>query len=287
MTTLTLGTASFGMPGYGIASQHSVTPPEAVEMMYEAARHRIALDTGAAYGNAESLIGGMTHRGTPHVTTKLWPATFAREDGVEAQVRERRDTLALPTWAPLTVLFHTPAHGADRERVAALRECRDGLSLCTAIGTSIYDPEEFGAMLSGQDVVQLPYNVLDRRCAWVITEAKARGMTVQVRAPFCQGLLFLPPTAGPAAGAKKLLTVFREVCAKHRIGYAEAALRFALDGGADTVVFGVDDWGQLAQNIDILNAPEPDSWQDCREELERRIPEGEATVVNPSRWASK
>lgn len=84
-----------------------------------------------------------------------------------------------------------------------------------------------------------------------------------------------------------MLTVFREVCAKHRIGYAEAALRFALDSGADTVVFGVDEGEQLAQNIDILNAPEPDSWQDCREELERRIPEGEATVVNPSRWASK
>ena len=99
MTTLTLGTASFGLPGYGIASQHPVTPPEAVEMMYEAARHHMALDTGAAYGNAETLIAGMTHRGTPRITTKLWPMAFAREDSIEAQVRERRDTLALPMWA--------------------------------------------------------------------------------------------------------------------------------------------------------------------------------------------
>ena len=285
MTTLTLGTASFGMPGYGIASRHRCTWEEALLVLGRARLALLAVDTAAAYGNAEELVG-IAGAGPP-LTTKILPGLAAHPRqlirAIEGQVRASRERLALSPGVPLTVLFHTPAHGAAREYVAALRECRDGLGLCSSIGTSIYDPEEYAALVPGQDVVQLPYSALDRRCEAVIRQARDDGLTVQARAPFCQGLLLLDPTQAPAR-ARPLLEAFRAVCARHSFGLVEAALRFALDGGADTVVFGVDDPEQLAADLDIWRSTSPD-WPACREALRAAIPQADAAVVNPSLWS--
>ena len=293
MTTLTLGTASLGMPGYGVASRHALAPDESRFLLQRAAEEGLGLDTAAAYGNAEALIGESRVGGAPMVTTKLLPGLAAHPSLLPALIeREVRASRAALRWGgPLTVLFHTPVHGSDPRYVDALRHCKD-LGLCDRIGTSVYAPEDLVALVPMQDVVQVPYSVLDRRFEALLLARAPSGLAVQVRAPFCQGLALLDPEGEefpPArAAAAPLLAAFRRVCAAHRFGLVEAALVFAMESNAETVVFGVDEYEQLAEDLRAnvaADQAERDRWASCLAALRAELPVAAAEVVNPSLWA--
>ncbi len=291
---LCLGTAAFGghdRTRYGLNAKRAPTRAECVEMLRAAERAGLALDTAAAYGAAEELIGGAVSPQVP-LTTKLLPHVSAHPDHlprlVASEILSSRTRLARGAESPLGVLFHTPQHGADPGMVAALLAARDS-GLCQHAGASIYFPSEFDALLPGQDIVQVPYSVFDRRFATsgVFDRARERGIRMYARSPFCQGLVVMEPERVPdrLAHARPFVTVFREVCGRFGVSPAEAAFRFALDGPADDVVFGVDSMAQLEEDLGFASGAPPRDWPDLKTALLAAFQDLPEAVVVPSLWA--
>ncbi len=294
MPRLCLGTAAFGghdRARYGLNSKQAPSAAECVEMLRTAERAGLALDTAAAYGGAEELVGSTVSPQVP-LTTKLLPFLSAHPDHlrrlIASEILASRTRLARNAQSPVGVLFHTPQYGAEPRMVAALLAARDS-GLCQHVGASIYFPSEFDALLPGLDIVQVPYSVFDRRFAssGVFERARERGILVYARSPFCQGLVVMEPAAVPdrLAHARPFVTVFRAVCDRYGIVPAEAAFRFALDGPADHIVFGVDDMGQLEEDLRFAASPPPQQWADVARALAAELSELPEAVVVPSLWA--
>lgn len=294
MRRLCLGTAAFGghdRTRYGLNAKRAPTRAECVEMLRAAERAGLGLDTAAAYGVAEELIGSAVSPGVP-LTTKLLPLLSAHPDHlprlVASEVLASRTRLARSAESPLGILFHTPQYGADPAMVAALLAARDG-GLCQHVGASIYFPSEFDALLPGQDIVQLPYSVFDRRFAasGVFDRARERGTRVYARSPFCQGLVVMEPASVPdrLAHARPFVKAFQRVCVRFGISPAEAAFRFALDGPADHIVFGVDTMAHLEEDLSFASSPPPPGWPDIKTALIAALRDLPEAVVVPSLWA--
>jgi len=292
---LCLGTAAFGghdRSRYGLNSRRAPTPSEITEILRAAQLRGLALDTAAAYGRAEELTGRCLSAGVS-VTTKLLPLLSSHSGHltrlVESEIIASRSRLRMNDQSILGVLFHSPEQGAQREMVAALRAARDA-GLCQYIGTSIYFPHEFDVLVEGQDIVQLPYSIIDRRFAEarVFQRAHDMGMTVYARAPFCQGLVIMDPASVPErlAHARSYVGTFRGICREHGISPVEAALRFALEAPVDYVVFGVDDMAQLDEDLAIAASAPSSGWLALKESLVSALRDLPDSVVVPSLWAT-
>ncbi len=151
------------------------------------------------------------------------------------------------------------------------------------MGASVYTPDEaLAAIAAGLRILQIPHHALDQRHAraGVFEAAKAAGVTVMARQPFCRGLLLHEsesatvcalgrtglPMEAANAGAE-LLWRWRTVCARHGISPLEAGLRFSLASPADLIVLGVSSVAQLEQDVAIVEQPAPGTWPACYADL--------------------
>ena len=291
---LCLGTAAFGghdRSRYGLNSRRAPSPAEITEMLRAAQLRGLALDTAAAYGRAEELTGSCLSTGIS-VTTKLLPLLSSHPSHltrlVTGEIIASRSRLRMNEHSLLGVLFHSPQQGAQPDMVAALRAARDA-GLCQHFGTSVYFPHEFDALVEGQDIVQLPYSIVDRRFAeaGVFQRAHDMGMTVYARAPFCQGLVIMEPENVPErlAHARSYVATLHGICREHGVSPVEAALRFALEAPVDYVVFGVDEMAQLDEDLAIAASAPTSGWLALREALVSALRDLPDSVVVPSLWA--
>jgi aryl-alcohol dehydrogenase-like predicted oxidoreductase len=251
----------------------------------------LVFDTASAYGVAEELLGSCL---SPRVavTTKLLPLLSSHPDHltrlVAGQILASRTRLGRNNESPVGVMFHSPQQGAEAPVVAALLAARDA-GLCQHAGTSVYFPSEFDALVHGQDIVQFPYSVFDRRFAeqGVFQRARERGITVYARAPFCQGLVVMEPERVPErlAHARPHVRTFQGICAEHGVRPAEAALRFALESPADYVVFGVDTMAQLEADLAVAKDDPSPTWLALKDALTDALRDLPEAVVVPSLWA--
>ncbi|MGI9343055.1 MAG: aldo/keto reductase [Gammaproteobacteria bacterium] len=282
---LALGTAQFGLD-YGIANAGRVPPADVAAILATAAAAGVdTLDTAIAYGDSEAALGDAGVSGW-RVITKL-PGLPERlpaiGDWVREQVAASLDRLKLDRLEG--VLLHQPADllgNAGPELAAALERIRsDGMT--AAVGISIYDPAELPALVTVMrpDIVQAPFNVLDRRLessGWLARLA-ADGVRVHVRSAFLQGLLLMDADARPDYFERwrTLLDQWRSWCDHQRRSPSSLALGFALaQSNIERVVVGVDSPAQLDAAIEAAggkpNLP-PDALQNDDPDL-----------LNPSNW---
>ena len=165
------------------------------------------LETAASYADAELLIG--RHLPLRHQLRIITKLPSVAEDLIA--VRHTKTMLAalaasldrLRTGQIYGLLIH---HARDLAKpgwqylIDALHEARAcGLTSC--IGVSIYDDSDL-ALIEGRftpDIVQLPFNALDRRLSpsgW-LTRLRASGIQVHARSLFLQGLLLMDPATVP------------------------------------------------------------------------------------------
>ena len=296
---LALGTAQLGMP-YGIASRGGPPPRRAalaiLAQAYEAGVEW--LDTAPAYGEAEALVGRFLKSGNGtaaiRVCTKL---PGLRADLSAAQVRavatrslERsrrtlnRDTIDL-------YLLH---QSADlRRHGAALADCLGEFSRrgwIKRVGASVYAPAEARAAVDGGlgQGIQYPFNLLDRRfvtsgCAAAL---RAAGSLSFARSPLLQGVLGLAPAQLPApvSAAGRYLRDLSAVVAPYRVSPVTAAIAFAAqESGADWIVAGVEQPGQVAELADAIKRSLPAELVGAIKRRFARVPAG---VRDPRRWGA-
>jgi aryl-alcohol dehydrogenase-like predicted oxidoreductase len=288
---LVLGTAQLGQR-YGIANQRGQPSHMETTAIFDLAVGAgvLAFDTAAGYGDAELRIGGYlrTH-GPEHrarVVTKLGAEDLCDELSLRAALDRSRARLGV---VPAGVLLHDPSLLAHwRGPLGSwLRACRAEGKM-DALGVSVYRPEQFAAALalSGLELVQAPFSVFDRRLeqTGLLEEARRSGVRVMLRSVFLQGLLLLEPGRCPPslAFAAPLLRHWHDLCARFEVAPVVAALRFALQRDAFTmIVVGCESRLQLRELLAAAKAP-PLS-RGFLAELEE-LATSDTELIDPTRW---
>lgn len=286
MSRLALGTAQFGMP-YGISNSSGQVSRNGVqEILALAETNRInTIDTAIAYGESESALGAAGVGGF-RVITKLphIPEGIADiNDWIRRQVADSLQRLQVDSLYGL--LLHRSWQLADvrvRKSLEQLKE--DGV--VKKIGVSIYSPDEFYAQFSlgAIDLVQAPFNLVDRRLATTGWLARLRdnGVEIHARSAFLQGLLLMPENGIPERFSPwgELWQKWHEWLASMDMTAIQACLGYVLSfPEIDKVVVGVDSLDQLRQLIDAAKMPNS---QNAFPE----ISSADEKLINPSYWSS-
>lgn len=207
---LILGTAGMSAP-YGVLRPHAQmdSADEWVSSLGELQRLGFsAIDTAPVYGDSEELLGraGVT---IP-IHTKLRPGLDPLQSLEQSLARIGRDRVSV-------LYFHDTfvADESQVERMALLASARG--ALYQELGASIYDEVEFERALAVPeiDVIQVPFNVLDRRfgAAW-LAAARHEGKRVFARSVFLQGTLISCADRLPLALSTLAPSIagFAEIC---------------------------------------------------------------------------
>lgn len=279
---LGIGSAQFGL-NYGVSNTHGRTSVSEVGTILTLARDSgiRVLDTAAAYGEAESVLGLVGTAGFD-VVTKLLPGTAPM--GVEPALRASLERLRLDTCYGLLLHDADDVASADGAALAAaLQRVRD-LGLVAKIGVSVYSPRQLGAALARMtpDLVQVPVNVFDQRLLedGSLERLKELGVEIHARSAFLQGLLLMEPNELPAtlAGARTRLSRFRRLAEKNGVTPTRAALGFVTGlREVDIVICGVNDGAQLAELLDSSDPLPPHPFKE--------LSLSNLDIIDPTRWS--
>ena len=285
---IALGTAQFGLP-YGIANRNGQVAPEAAAAIVDLARsHGVdTADTAIAYGESESSLGQIGMSGW-RVVSKLPPLPLDCVDAPEWVEQRLHESLARLGLSRLYgLLLHRPAQLLEGQGSDLYRQLVDvrRRGLVAKIGVSVYEPAELDLLLPrfALDLVQAPFNVLDRRLAdtgW-LTRLHAAGVEVHVRSVFLQGLLLMAADDRPAwcREWQPLWDAWHRWLEQQGASALDACLAFVLaHAEVDRVIVGVDSLEQLRG---ILAS--------CT----RRVPVAppslgstDPRLINPSKWVT-
>lgn len=297
---LALGTAQFGAAqsgaAYGIANATGVpSPDEIADIVHCAIDHGVThIDTARLYGESEARLGATLSGGwreQVHVVTKLVPietndgraACAAAEQSIAQSLAALRDT-ALDTLLLHDAATRYVAGGEVWRRLLDFK--RDGI--VRRLGISVQSRMEFERAAADPDVelIQLPFNMLDRR--WDGCATNRDNLSIHARSVFLQGLLTgvalarWPQMAGMdfEALATTLKALVRDLGRRNMADLAIAFVRG--QSWIHSLVIGMETLAQLKQNLDLFATPpltEPEIAI-----VRQRIPALPDQLLNPAQW---
>lgn len=283
-----LGTVQLGID-YGIANfKGKVEKNESKSIVNYAKFVGIdTIDTAIAYGDSEKLLGEIGVNSF-NLVTKLPEvpqgckniSMWVNNHISESLKRLRRKNI-------YGLLLHRPYQLLDLDKKALwgtlLKLKRNGI--VEKIGFSIYSPSELDELwnLYKPDLVQAPYNILDRRLdtsGW-LERMYLENVEVHIRSIFLQGLLLLDENNRPKK-FKKFSETWNSLdlwLKENNLTALQAAVSFSLsDHRIKKIVIGVDSLLQLKEIINaskIINNSFPD-----------HLSIGDAKLLNPSEWGN-
>lgn len=283
---LILGTVQLGLD-YGI-NNHSGKPSqqEAFSILSKASNRGVScLDTAAAYGNSEDIIGAYHREVADHpfkIITKFHASDMSPLEVVVAALKklsvDRIDTLLFHSFADYKMLRQTSVY---QELCAQVGET------IAHLGASVYTNEELEELSEDPtiEVIQLPFNLLDNEAnrGDTLKLLKERGKSIHTRSVFLQGLFFkdaarLPETLKPL---KLQLVKIHELANDSGVPVGALALQYVLSKSyIDGVLFGVESIDQLITNLNWLSI-------DIEMELFEKIDAiriERKDLLNPSNW---
>ena len=281
-----LGTAQFGSR-YGInnALDRQPTKQEVFDILSTAMSCGIdTIDTASAYGNAETLLGefGVGE----HSLKVISKATASDGDELSRKLRKTLDNLREEKI--FGYLLHNAKSFYSRSIIDSRKEAK-AKGLVKSIGVSVYEPEDALNVVrdADMDMVQVPYNVFDKRLDKTdfFEIAEKNNTKVFARSIFLQGLLLMLPQDAPdnLPGAATLIKKFRCIADSFGFTQQEAALLYVrCHGGIDCILFGVDTKEQLISNIEILNKTE--DFFACFSELKNCFQDVKVKIISPNLW---
>jgi aryl-alcohol dehydrogenase-like predicted oxidoreductase len=280
-----LGTAQFGS-AYGISNSLGQVPPGEARAILAQARDVgiTVLDTAAAYGNAEEVLGSILPADAPfRVVTKTLPLSR----GLAAVVERAHRSVALCGRRSLdTLLVHAAGDLASSDGPAlwrALERLRDE-GLFRRIGISAYFADDPRALAHRYRpaVMQIPVSLFDQRCIQdeTLLELKRLGIEVHARSIFLQGLLLMAPADLPAKlnRAAAALAGVRARIADAGSSPLQAAIQFILDRPEiDVALVGVTRKSELDEIVSAAMSASPAlDWGSCALD--------DPFVLTPSLW---
>lgn len=281
VSKLVLGTVQFGLD-YGINNRFGQVRQDEVNKILQQAKESgiKTLDTSSAYGISESVLGkSFSENELRFRIVSKYPRSEENVSAVFASSIKKLHLEKLYGYLVHHFEFYQ-SHPHIWEEMKQLKE--EGM--IEKIGFSLYNTAQLEYLLDNGvefDILQFPYNLLDRQFDAFLPSLKERGIEIHTRSVFLQGLFFkdLDSLGRQLEPLKPYLSQIRIYCATHAVTVEECALSFSLQNPfIDGVLIGVDNVEQLRDNINVAADPiEID-------ELVKRINVKETFLLNPSNW---
>ena len=282
---LILGTVQLGLD-YGINNvSGKPSKKNAFAILEEAYSRGIKyLDTAAAYGDSEEVIGTFHNvfQKRFSILTKFQPKG---DDDVPKLVSSALERLNVPEIE--VMFFHSYQDFKANPKLVddLLLEVKAGR--INKIGVSVYTNEQIEDLLDFSDikVIQAPFNLFDNESkrGEIFERAKLRGKEIYTRSVFLQGLFFKD-----AESLSKKLNPLKEHLQKitglaqySNLNMVSLALNYVLSKDyIDGVLIGVDNEQQLKLNLAALEQTIP---QSLIEEIDN-IQVSYVDLLNPAEW---
>ena len=279
---LIIGTAQFGL-SYGINNIAGKLPSEEVRNILVLAKEKgiTKLDTSYAYGDSEVVLGNALKNDDYFKIISKLPYTDAEPVAIFNESLQRLNTGKLHGY-----LIHHFNYFKENHNIWHDVEKLKNDGHIDKIGFSIYQPKELDYLFEHNilfDLIQFPYNILDRSFTPYLKELKNRNVEVHTRSVFLQGLFFMRKEKF----SEKLLPLWPYVeqintfCKDKGITIEELALNGVIhQPEIDGVLIGVDHSAQLSRNISSV-------WGNIPSEIESFIDSiqvKEKELLNPVNW---
>ena len=275
MSKLVLGTVQFGLQ-YGVNSAGRPSKDAIKCILSEAAKGGITtLDTSSAYGNSEEILGECVSIEEKFKLVSKYPQG---ETPVSEMFNGSLNRLKVNQIYGY-LLHHFEVYKNNPkvlDEFIALKES----GKVEKIGFSLYTPEELEFILengSPFDLIQVPFNIFDKKFLPYMKELHEKGVEIHVRSTFLQGLFFKDRNALPEKlqPMKKYLLQLDEFSQESGLSISEIALNYNLQNAyIDGVLIGVDNVEQLQMNLNsVKNTP-----------VDIEIEVKEQDLLNPVNW---
>lgn len=283
---IALGTVQFGLD-YGVSNTKGQPSLEKIsDILDKASANGIeTLDTAAAYGDSEKILGAIGV-GKFAVVSKIPPSHSniqITQSYIRKHLKQSLEDLRLDRL--YGYLFHRPLELLSEDGEALYKELMDlkCQGLISKIGVSIYGPEDLEQLAPyfDFDLVQAPMNIIDRRMldsGW-LAELSKNDVEIHIRSAFLQGLLLMPTDERPDYFKpwSEIFDNFESWLQENNYSALEATIGF-LNGidEIDKIVVGVDSMTQLSEIISISQSKIykiPDSFK-C----------DAINLINPALW---
>ena len=262
----------FGLD-YGISNTSGKTSSEEVKLILSLAkRYGIqTIDTARAYGESETVLGSCD-LSTFKIVSKFSALTVSE---LESQLNKSLERLNIPyiygyishSVSDLIANKNVWNHLEKLKRKGLIGKI--GFSMDKACEIELLNKVEFRP-----DLVQIPYNVLDKRFEKYAIRLKGEGCEIHSRSPFLQGLFFCDTDRMSSFfnPVKNKITLLQQLGKK----LPGSLLKFSAEKPfIDKVIFGVNSSEHLYNNITDILAAEP-------------LPEFDDTIseaiLAPSEW---
>jgi len=288
---LILGTVQLGID-YGI-NKKKPTLDQSLEILNYCIENNInTFDTAQDYGNCEEIISNITNQNV-NIITKI---NFHSKDNnlidydlILEKINNSIHNLKVKNLH--TLLLHRFNDFLCKNLVDNLFKIKNN-GLIKNIGVSVYTVEEAIEVLKDErfTIIQIPFNYLDNQ--WSNEEFKSliqkrNDVEIHIRSIFLQGILvndfkYWPKITG--FDFKPIYNNITNLCNKYNLTKLELVVGYIKSvKWIDSVLFGVDNIGQLKQNIDLYKNTSELSQsilKDCKE-LFSDVPN---ELVNPVLW---
>lgn len=297
LSRFTIGTVQIGMT-YGIDTLGKPSDKEAQSILKYGLDSGINIfDTAPDYGDSEEIIGRFlsSHKSDTYIVTKLDchydKDIWENKEIISRKIREDFNLscrkLGLDK-IPVYLVHNAPAAFKNNAIVLDVLNEIKSEGKIGAVGVSLYTGDELKRCIDDKrvEVVQIPFNILDRRLVMsgLLDMAKKGGLIVFARSTYLQGLLLMEPERIPkylneAVGPVKKL---RSIAEESGRSMKELCLKYVLSiNGIDSVVVGINSVEQIEENIKVFGSKPLE--KEIIEAVDK-IPIPSENILNPYNW---
>ena len=233
---IALGTANFGQK-YGLAGKIIKSDKKVKKIIQFANNLKIKfIDTSSNYGSSETLLGNNNLKNFKIITKLKISNDEKKSNNLENIVfnKVEESLFKLNIKKLYAILLHESDDLKSNKRhklINVLKKLKKK-NLVSKIGISIYNPKELNFIWPfwKPDIVQCPFNILDRRIyesGW-LKKLKKNKTEIHVRSIFLQGLLLKNEKSMPRK-FKKWKNIFKKwnnYCKKENISKIQGCINF-------------------------------------------------------------
>jgi len=286
---IALGAVQFGID-YGVNSTEGQVEPKEVENILHYARSKgiNLLDTAPAYGSSEKVLGQIGTENFKVVTkTRHFDSLEINDSDVNLLNNDFYNSLKnLRQDSVYGVLVHNADDllKSGSEKIFKQLQKLKHAKKIVKIGVSVYDHSQLQTILDNFDIdlVQLPFNILDRRMvdSGMLVKLQEKDIEVHARSVFLQGLLLMSEQNRPDKFNRwsGLWRIWHEWLNDNQLTALEATIRHAVSmPEISKVLVGVDNVGQL-EEIAVASTGE-------LPKIPNELFTNDIDLLNPSNWS--
>lgn len=281
---IVLGTAQFGL-NYGINNPIGKPCADTVfEILDKAAILGISeLDTADGYGEATEVLRRYFLK-APHCFNLMSKCSLQDELSFTEIFNESLKRLGVGTMEGYYFhRFSDFVNFKDFNQVHLLKKA----GKLKHLAVSLYTDEdlEIASEHPEVDLIQLPFNILDRgrHKVELLKKAKSHNKKIYVRSVFLQGLFFMSVDKLPPKLRcfEKVITEISLLAEEYNMSIEELCLNYVYHKDfIDKLVLGIDSSAQLTANLNSLHSVFPKELEHCLEQIQL----SDLSLLNPNNW---